>query len=128
MWFDEFADTILSGSARGLAFNRFIGPKLLGLPANAEAGDKAEADAKPALDYLEGQMLTDGWLVGPYSLADISVASCLKTMSYGLDLKPWPGITAWFERVAERPAWQEVAAQEMAVVDAAVASGAHRPS
>lgn len=126
MWLDEFADTILSSSARGVAFNRYIGPALLGLPANEEAAAAAEATAHPALDYLEQQMPQDGWLVGEYSLADIAVASCLKTLSYGLDVKARPKTAAWLARMEARPAWQEVADLERDMIEGARTSGAHR--
>lgn len=126
MWLDEFADTILSNSARGVAFNRYIGPALLGLPANEEAASAAEATAHPALDYLEQQMPDDGWLVGDFSLADIAVASCLKTLSYGLDVKARPKTAAWLERMEARPAWQEVADLERDMIEGARVSGAHK--
>ncbi|GAA0282467.1 glutathione S-transferase family protein [Alteraurantiacibacter aestuarii] len=126
MWLDEFADTILSSSARGVAFNRYIGPALLGLPENEEAAAAAEATAHPALDYLEDQMPEDGWLVGEYSLADIAVASCLKTLSYGLDVKARPRTAAWLGRMEARPAWRAVAELERDMIEGARISGAHR--
>lgn len=126
MWMDEFADTILANSARAIAFNRYIGPALLGLPANEEAAMEAEAKAHPALDYLEGQIPDNGWLAGEaYSLADIAVAACLKTLAYGLDVKARPKTKAWLERVEARPAWIKVTAQEASVIDAAVNSAEH---
>lgn len=128
MWLDEFADTVLAGPARGLAFNHYIGPALLGLPQNEAAGAAAEAAAQGPLDYLEGIVPQAGWLLGAeHTLADIAVASCLKTMSYGLDVKARPRTGAWLERAQQRPAWQAVAAQEAAMIDAAITSGAHRP-
>jgi glutathione S-transferase len=128
IWLDEFADTILSNSARGVAFNRYIGPALLGLPRNDDAANEAEAQAHPALDYLEEQVPQAGWLVGDYSLADIAVASCLKTLSYGLDVKARPRTAAWLERMESRPAWVEVANLERDTIEGAIASGAHRPN
>ncbi len=127
MWLDEFADTILANSARGVAFNRYIGPALLGLPENEEAAGKAEAEAHPALDYLEGQVPEDGWLAGEFSLADIAVASCLKTLSYGLDVRSRPHTAAWLERVHARAAWQKVAELERDMIEGAVTGGHHRP-
>ncbi len=128
IWLDEYADTILSGSARTIGFSRYIGPALLGLPKNEEAAAEAEKSANPALDYLEAQMADDGWLLGEYSLADISVASCLKTLSYGLDVKARPKTAAWLERIEARPAWQNVANLERNMIEEAIASGAHRSS
>jgi len=127
MWFDEFADTILSNSARGIAFNRYIGPALLGLPVNEEAAGEAELSATPALDWLEDQVPEDGWLLGDaYSLADLAVASCLKTMSYGFDVAARPRTGAWLARVQSRTAWSEVAEREAAMFEAAQASGEHK--
>ena len=126
MWFDEFADTILSTSARGVAFNRYIGPALLGLPANEEAAKEAEAKAHPALDWLEEQMPQDGWLLDSFSLADIAVASCLKTLAYGMDVKTRAKTAAWLSRVEARPAWAGVAKREADAIKAAKASGRHK--
>lgn len=126
MWFDEFADTILANSARGVAFNRYIGPALLGLPVNEEAAGAAEAEAHPALDWLEKQVPEDGWLLSTYSLADIAVACCLRTLAYGLDVKSRPKTAAWLDRVESRPAWIAVAEQEAAMIDAAKESGHHK--
>lgn len=130
MWFDEFADTILSNWSRTIGFNRAIGPALLGLPKNEEAAAEAETAAVPALDWLEGQMPESGWLAGErYSLADLAVASALLTMAYGLDLdflESRPRTLAWFGRVSERPAWQQVHDREVAVYKDAIVSGEHR--
>lgn len=126
VWLDEFADTILAGSARGVAFNRYIGPALLGLPVNEAAALEAEGKAHPALDYLESRMPNDGWLTGAFSLADIAVAACLRTLAYGLDVKARPRTAAWLDRIEARPSWIAVAAQERDMIEGAMASGAHR--
>lgn len=127
MWMNAFADTILSPHARGVAFNRYIGPELLGMAGDAEAAAQAEERALPALDYLEKIAPEDGWLAGArHSLADIAVASCLKTFSYGLDVKARPRTAAWLDRVEEREAWRKVAEQEAAMIRQAKASGEHR--
>jgi len=126
MWFDEFADTILAAPARGVAFNRYIGPALLGLPVNEDAAGQAEATAHPALDWLEDQLPEDGWLLSAYSLADIAVACCLRTLGYGMYVKARPKTAAWLQRVEARPAWIAVAQQEAAMIAAAQESGHHR--
>jgi len=128
VWFDEFAETVLAAPARGMAFNRWIGPNLLGLPANEAAAMAAQTGAAPALDYLEGEMPDCGWLTGEaFCLADMAVASCLATMAYGYDVDQRPRTAAWRARVAARPSWRQVAAREQAMVAEAIASGAHRP-
>lgn len=127
MWANEFADTILSPHARGLAFNRYIGPEILGTAGDTDAAAEAEEKALSALDYLEKIVPEDGWLAGDrHSLADISVASCLKTLSYGLDVKERPRTAAWLGRVEQREAWSKVAEQEAVMIREAKTSGAHR--
>ncbi|WP_169053482.1 glutathione S-transferase family protein [Alteraurantiacibacter aquimixticola] len=129
MWMDEFADTILSNSARAIAFNRTIGPSLLGLAKNEDAAAEAETAVTPALDWLEEQVPEQGWLVSDYSLADIAVASCIKTMTYGLDITfitSRPRTFAWLERVFQRPAWIEVTEKEVAMFKEAIVSRHHR--
>lgn len=129
MWFDEFADTLLALPARGMAFNRWIGPKLLGLPVNEAAAIDAENGAAAALDYLEDEVPDAGWLAGAqFGLSDIAVASCLATMRYGYDVLKRPRTAAWLGRVMDRPSWQAVAQRETQMVEDAAASGAHRAS
>jgi glutathione S-transferase len=127
MFFDEFADTVLANDARGVAFNRFIGPELLGVPGDEAVAQTAERNLQLRLDWLEGRLPASGWLAGEdYSLADLAVASCLKLMLYGMELGARPRITQWYASVCQRAAWQAVAAQEKAMIDDALASGAHR--
>lgn len=126
MLFDEFADTMLADCARAVGFNRHIGPALLGIEGNAAAADAAEERAGPLLDWLEEQA-GDGWLVGEdFSLADISVASCLRTLAYGMDVATRPRTSAWLARVHARPAWRQVAGNEAALFAEAESSGAHK--
>ena len=88
--FDEYADTLLANSARTVGFNRHIGPSLLGIEGDASAADAAEKRAGPLLDWLEDQ-IGDGWLAGDaYSLGDIAVACCLRTLAYGMDVATRP--------------------------------------
>lgn len=126
MLFDEFADTLLADSARAVGFNRHIGPTLLGIAGDLAAADAAEERAGPLLDWLEEQV-GDDWLVGEgYSLADIAVACCLRTLAYGMDVATRPRTSAWLDRVHARPAWQAVAAKEAELFAAAEGSGEHQ--
>ncbi len=115
IWFEEFADTILSAAGGKVVFNRFVAPKVLGVPGDEDAAKAGEAELGPVYDYLETQAPTEGWLVGEFSIADIAVASVLRTLRY-VALEPdaarHPRVAAWYERVQARPAWQAVAAGE----------------
>lgn len=118
MWFDEFTDTIYGASALKILFNRLVAPRILKLPYDEEVAKQGEAELPRSLDYLESVVPAEGWLVGDFSLADISVASMLRTTSYvglGPDAANYPKTAAWYERVRARPGWQAVAAQEAPV-------------
>lgn len=124
--FDEYADTLLADSARTVGFNRHIGPTLLGIEGDSDAADAAEARAEPLLDWLEEQV-GDGWLLGDdYSLADIAVACCLRTLAYGMNVAMRPRTSDWLDRVNARPAWQQVAQRELDLFAVAEASGEHK--
>lgn len=120
IWFEEFADTILTPPGGKIVFNRFVLPKVLGQPGNEEVAQQGEAEIKPVLAYLERAAPADGWLAGDdFSIGDIAVASVLKTLSYvgvALDPADHPKASAWYARVCARPAWQAVAAEEAKVM------------
>ncbi len=120
IWFEEFADTIFTGAGGKVVFNRFVGPKVLGIPGDEEAARLGEQELVPVLAYLEGQAPATGWLAGDdFTIGDISVASVLRTLGYvGLepDAATHPVTAAWYDRVKARPAWQAVAAQEAAIM------------
>jgi glutathione S-transferase len=116
MWFDEFADTILAGAGLKILFNRFVSPKFLKQPGDEAAAAQGEAELPAIFAYLESVAPRQGWLAGEsFTLGDLAVASVLRTLVYvGMDPKPeaYPAITAWYERVRARPAWQQIAAIE----------------
>jgi glutathione S-transferase len=120
IWFEEFADTIITPAGGKVLFNRFVGPKFLGLPGDEEAAEAGLKELVPIMAYLESVVPADGWLTGSeYGIADISVASVLRSMGYvGLepDAAVHPATAAWYERVKARPAWQAVAEMEAAIL------------
>jgi glutathione S-transferase len=65
-----------------------------------------------AIRMLDSALEKQAHVCGPsFTLADISVACAIGTIdSWGSpdDLAPYPRLTAWFERVSARPAWQRV--------------------
>lgn len=115
VWFDEYADTILAASGLKILFNRLVGPRLLKLPYDEAVAVQGEAEMPRLLDYLESVVPAEGWLVGEFTLADISVASMLRSLAYVGHLPTadrYPGIVDWYGRVTARPAWQVVAERE----------------
>ncbi len=120
IWFDEFADTILCASGSKIVFNRLVGPKLLGKTGNEALALEGEAELPRLLDYIESVVPGEGWLMGDtFSVADIAVASALFSLTYvghGPDAANRPRTAAWHANVLARPAWQEVAAREAALM------------
>jgi glutathione S-transferase len=119
IWFEEFADTILVAAGGKILFNRFVGPKLMGLPGNEEIAQQGEQELVPVLAYLESHCGA-GWLAGgEFSIGDVAVAVGLRSMGY-IGMEPDPAVhpktAAWYARVTARPSWQAVAALEDKVV------------
>jgi glutathione S-transferase len=126
IWWEEFADTILAAAGGKIVFNRFVGPKLLGMPGDEAAAALGEKEFEPVAAYLERSVPAEGWLAGAeFSIGDIAVASVLKTMNYvghGPDAAKHPATAAWYERVTARLAWAAVAEREQQVLQARTAA------
>lgn len=122
VWFEEYADTILTAAGGKVVFNRFVAPKVLNMPGDEEAAAQGEKDLAPVLDYLESVAPAEGWLAGSeFSIGDIAVASTLRTLAYVMpspDVAKHPRTAAWYARVCARPAWQKVAEGEAKVLGA----------
>ena len=120
IWFEEFADTIMTPAGGKIVFNRFVGPNFMGLPGDEAAATQGEAELVPVLDYFEGVAPAAGWLTGDaLSIGDIAVASVFRTLGYvGFEPDParHPRTAAWYARITARPAWNDVAAREAAVM------------
>ena len=120
IWFEEFADTILTPAGGKIVFNRFVGPKFMGLEGDEEAARQGEQDIAPILDWLDGAVPAQGWVSGgDFSVGDIAVASVLRTLGYvGFepDAGKHPATAAWYDRVKARPAWAAVAAREAKIL------------
>jgi len=116
VFWDEFADTVLGASGLKILFNRLVGPKLIKTGGDEAIALQGEAELPRCLDYIESVAPAQGWLLGAdFTLADISVASMFRTMTYverGPDAATYPRTAAWYDRVAARPAWSQVAALE----------------
>lgn len=116
IWFEEFADTILTAAAGKIFFNRVVA-KLVGRPGDMAVADAAEqADVPAALTYLDAQLAAREWLVGgALSLADIAVFSPLMNLEICSGVirdGRFPNVVALIERMLARPAIAGVMAAE----------------
>jgi glutathione S-transferase len=122
IWFEEVADTVLTPAAGPIIFNRFVGPKFLGLEGDEAAAVEGEKQLADKLCYMEEVAPADGWLAGEFSIGDISIACVIRTLAYPgwqLDAAKFPALAAWYGRVTERPGWKAAAEQENAIMSAA---------
>jgi glutathione S-transferase len=111
IWFDEFADTILTACGAKMFFNRVVAPRFLGRAGDLDAADKAEReDLPPILDYLERVVPgPGGFLVGDgLTLADIAVASPFANLSHmdvAVDEARHPRVRAYVDSILSRPSF-----------------------
>jgi glutathione S-transferase len=120
IWFEEFADTILSACGAKMFFNRIVAPIFLKRPGDLEVAKTAERDELPKLlDYLESVAPQgDGYLVGDrLTLADIAVAgpfANLKHVKVEVDRDRWPRTVDFTERILSRESFEPWIARETA--------------
>lgn len=114
VWLDECADTVVFMAMQPAFFNRVVSPLFLGRAGDEAAAAKAMADAvPPALAWLESEVPADGFLMGDrITLADCALASPLVnfahlgTVTGEADLRPYPKVAAYWERMK---AWEPLA-------------------
>jgi glutathione S-transferase len=127
IWFEEFADTVLTSCGTKMFYNRVVLPRFFGKPGNEEEASAAEQqDLPPLLDYLErvvpevGEFLVGGRI----TLADIAVASPFANfvqLGCARDGERHRRVYAYVDWILERPSfkpWIERDAQTLARVAA----------
>jgi glutathione S-transferase len=112
IWFDEFADTILTSAAGPIFFNRIVAPRFMKQEGDMAAAEKAEKETlPPILDYVESMIPPSGHLVGDaLSLADIAVASPFVNAAHcGVAPDPvqHPKLTAFLAKIHSGPGFAE---------------------
>ena len=111
VWLEEYCDSELMtqiglGIFRPIQFNRFQGKE-----PDLETARKTYKDViPPKLDYLEGEIGGDDYLVGNVlSIADISLACMLVQLELvggPLDAGRWPGVAGLVRRMTARESFQ----------------------
>jgi glutathione S-transferase len=117
IWYEEFADTILTAAAGAVFFNRIVSPKFLGVPGDEAAAAKAEKESiPPCFAYLEGVIPASGFLVGDrLTLADIAVASPFVNAAHcGItpDAATYPKLVGFLAAMHGRESFSEWIARE----------------
>ena len=75
---------------------------------NAKAGASAKKEGQELLGIVEAALASSDYLVGnKFSLADLHLSSWMDyARMMGLDLAPFPKLTAWVERCTARPSYK----------------------
>jgi glutathione S-transferase len=102
-WLEEYADTRLGDVLIwNLFYQKIVHPLVWGEPGDQARIDKALGEDIPAaLDYLEQQAPSDGFLFGDIGVADISIATFFRNGSYAgfdIDAGRWPRTAGWVGR------------------------------
>lgn len=102
-WLEEYGGTVLTESATGIFFHRFMVPHVFKRPVDEEAVRKiVDEKLPPMLDYIESQVPADGFIFGELTVADLALASPFVNAGYArytIDAATWPKASALVERV-----------------------------
>jgi glutathione S-transferase len=111
IWFEEFADTILTAAAGKLFFNRIVSPKFLGTPGDETLAEQGAQEMGPLCDYVESVIPPSGFLVDDrLTLADIAVASPFVNADHcGVRPDPdnHPKLIAWLAKIQSGPGFAD---------------------
>jgi len=107
-WFEEFADSRLGDLfIWSLFYQKIVHPMVWGEPGDQARIETALTEGIPAaLDYLESELPSEGFLFGDIGAADISVASFFRNGAYAgfdTDADRWPTTAAFVERTLAHP-------------------------
>jgi glutathione S-transferase len=120
-WLEEFADTRMGEVFIWRLFNQVTIKRFVwGEETDEEVLRTTLQEEVPhVLDYLEAQMPAEGFLFGPPSIADIAIASVLRTAAFArfaVDPARWPRTAGLVERVLARDSFRKLRPFEEAMI------------
>jgi glutathione S-transferase len=107
-WLEEYADTRLGDLfIWGLFYQKVVRPAVWGEPGDQGRIEKTlNEDIPAALNYLEGELPSKGFLFGEIGLADIAIATFFRNGAYAgfsVDPSTWPVTAAFVDRTLAEP-------------------------
>ncbi|WP_430392262.1 glutathione S-transferase family protein [Dyella sp. 20L07] len=116
-WLEEYCDTHLASLLIWkLFYQKAIRRHIFGEePDEALVTHAREVEIPAALDYLESQLPTEGFVFGELSIADISMAAYFRTAAFvrfTIDSQRWPRAAALVERMQTLAPFQKLARLE----------------
>ena len=112
-WLEEFADTRMGDVFIWRLFNQVaIKPAIWGEKTDNDVVARTLAvDVPQVLDYLEGELPSDGFAFGALSIADISLACFFRNAEltrFSIDAPRWPKTAALNARVRATPPFERL--------------------
>ncbi len=125
-WLEEYSDTRLGDVFVWKGFGRVVvAPAIFGAPRDLEAFKiHLETEVVEVMGYLESIAPAEGFFVGSFGLADISIGAMFRGMSYARwtpDAARWPRMAALLARIESQPAMRLTGAWSDALVKTAPA-------
>lgn len=116
-WYEEFADSRMGEVLIWRFYNQVVIRRFVwGEPPDQAVLDKARNEEIPSiLDYLEARVPESGFLFGPLSIADVSLASFFRNAQfarYEIAATRWPKAARHVGELLGHPAFQKLAAFE----------------
>ena len=112
-WLEEFADTRMGDVFIWRLFNQVaIRPAVWGEKPDADVvAQTLNVEVPQVLDYLEGQLPTDGFVCGRLSIADIAIGCFFRNAEFArfsVDPARWPITAGFAARVLGTPPFQRL--------------------
>jgi glutathione S-transferase len=120
-WLEEYGDTVVLPLCSALTKERLLKPALMNETTDETVvAEIIEQKLPPVLDYLEGEVPSEGFLFGPIGTADISIATNLinaNNIGYQIDRDRHPRLAAFLERVKNDPRVKDILVREQTMLD-----------
>jgi glutathione S-transferase len=111
LWFEKYADEVLSTVIYPLLIEKVIKPQALKEKTDQEIVKKSLQELPPLLDYLETAIDNKEWLVGTaFSIADIAIVTqfiSLDKAGEAIDTQKWPQLSAYLKKVKDRESFKK---------------------
>ena len=120
-WLEEYADSRLGDLIIWrLFYPRVVAPRVFKREPDAAAIEQVAAhDLPEAVDWIEAQAPSEGFLFGGVGTADITYGAFFRNAllaGWTIDPARWPRTAGWLKRVWEVPAFAETIRFEEAIV------------
>ena len=119
LWFEEYADTKLVEVIAPIFSQRVLQTIIFKQTCDESIVERQlQTVIPPVFDYLEGEVPSDGWLVGEsFGIADLSLGAMFVSLRHAeesVDTVRWPRLHAYVGRAHARPSLARLITEEEA--------------